>query len=70
MPLMAWVMEPPRPSQNVFWCSFSLTRSGSSAFSPAIERLQQGQGGSDQVVAGEYAAAADQAFVGITAMSV
>ena len=27
-------MEPPRPSQNVFWCSFSLTRSGSTALSP------------------------------------
>jgi len=34
MPLMVWVTEPPRPSQKVFWCSFSLTRSGSSAFSP------------------------------------
>lgn len=33
MPLMVWVMAPPRPSQKVFWWSFSLTRSGSSAFS-------------------------------------
>ena len=34
MPLMVWVSVPPRPIQKVFWCSFSLTRSGSSAFSP------------------------------------
>ena len=36
MPLMACVIEPPRPSQKVCWCSFSLTRSGSSAFSPRV----------------------------------
>ncbi len=34
MPLMVWVTDPPRPIQNVFWCNFSLTRSGSNAFSP------------------------------------
>ena len=34
MPLIACVIDPPRPIQNVFACSFSLTRSGSSAFSP------------------------------------
>ncbi len=34
IPLMVCVIEPPRPSQNMFWRSFSLTRSGSSAFSP------------------------------------
>src|SRR6185295_7156125 len=34
MPLMVWVIDPPRPCQNVCWWSFSLTRSGSSAFSP------------------------------------
>src|SRR5882672_5963771 len=34
MPLIVCVIEPPRPCQKVFWCSFSLTRSGSSAFSP------------------------------------
>ena len=40
MPLMVLVRLPPRPSQNVFWCSFSLTRSGSSAFSSCqMERI-------------------------------
>src|SRR5215470_9241334 len=34
MPLITCVSVPPRPIQNVFWCSFSVTRSGSSAFSP------------------------------------
>ena len=31
MPLIVWVTLPPRPTQNVFWCKCSLTRSGSSA---------------------------------------
>src|SRR6185369_6164259 len=35
MSLIGWVTVPPRPIQNVFWWSFSETRSGSSAFSPA-----------------------------------
>jgi len=34
MPLIVWVIAPPRPCQKVCWCNFSLTRSGSSAFSP------------------------------------
>ena len=34
MPEMVWVSVPPRPIQKVFWLSFSVTRSGSSAFSP------------------------------------
>src|SRR5436309_1663779 len=34
IPLMACVTDPPRPIQKVCWRSFSLTRSGSSGFSP------------------------------------
>ncbi len=34
MPLMACSTLPPRPCQNVFCRSFSLTRAGSSARSP------------------------------------
>ena len=56
MPLMVWVTEPPRPSQKVFWCSFSLTRSGSSGVFSAIQRLQQCQGPSHQLLAGKHAA--------------
>ena len=33
IPLMTWVSVPPLPSQKVARWSFSLTRSGSSAFS-------------------------------------
>src|ERR1700736_4844909 len=34
MPLIVWVRVPPRPIQKLFWWSFSVTRSGSRAFSP------------------------------------
>src|SRR4051812_21175316 len=34
MPLMVWVSDPPRPIQKELAWSFSLTRSGSSGFSP------------------------------------
>ena len=62
MPLMVWVMEPPRPCQNVFWCSFSLTRSGS-ARSRRVERRSTASA-ADQRVAGEHAAPPGEALVG------
>ena len=44
MPLMVCVTDPPRPSQKVFWCSFSLDPLRLQGVLAAIERLQHGQG--------------------------
>ena len=60
MPLIAWVSVPPRPIQKVFWLSFSVTRSGSRAFSPSnsgckhLDRcLHQPAVGKDAAMAGD-----------------
>ena len=65
MPLIVWVRVPPRPIQKVFWCSFSETRSGSSAFSPMIERLQNLQPRLDEPAIGEDAAIAGDPGIGM-----
>ena len=65
MPLIAWVSVPPRPIQKVFWCSFSLTRSGSRAFSPREHRLQHLDGRLHQPAVGEDAAMAGDPGVGV-----
>src|SRR5215472_2800214 len=63
IPLMAWVMDPPRPIQNVLACSFSLTFRFQGILAQ-VERLQHLQRAAHQSVVGEGRTPTGDAFVG------